>query len=208
MAAALALMVGWGLALLGGVDNGLAQGTAGAYRFEVDPDASEALYRVREELVGVTLPGDAVGRTDYISGAAVFDEQGRIVTELSEVRVNLATLQSDRPQRDNYVRYNTLETARWQDAILVPVEVQGLPWPLPEEGSVPVTIVGDLTIKDLTRRVEWTGTATFEPGAMRIEARTEFTFAEFNLQQPRVPLVLSVEDLIRLEANIRFRQVN
>ncbi|OUN00453.1 MAG: hypothetical protein BAA04_11250 [Firmicutes bacterium ZCTH02-B6] len=177
----------------------------GPYRFDVDGTASQALYRVREELVGVALPGDAVGRTNWISGTAVFDEQGQVIPELSAVRVNLATLQSDRPQRDNYVRYTTLEAGRWPEAVMVPVEVQGLPWPLPEEGSVPVTVVGDVTIKDVTRRLEWTGTASFEPGAMRVSVRTQFNFAEFNLQQPRVPLVLSVEDLIRLEADILFR---
>lgn len=182
----------------------LAGPAAASVEFTIDGNASEARYRVREELVGVALPGDAVGRTNWIEGTAVFDEQGRVVPELSVVRVSMATLQSDRAQRDNYVRYTTLEAGRYPDAMLVPVEVRGLPWPLPEEGTAPVTIVGDLTIRDVTRRVEWSGTASFEPGAMRISAGTQFTFAEFSLQQPRVPLVLSVEDLIRLEADIRF----
>lgn len=199
--AVLALMIAVGLGAAA------ADAPEVAYRFEVDGSASEALYRVREELVGVALPGDAVGRTNWISGTAAFDEQGRVIPELSVVRVNLATLTSDRPQRDNYVRYTTLEAARWPEAVMVPVEVQGMPWPLPAEGSVPVTVVGDLTIKDVTRRIAWTGTATFERGAMRIAVQTQFDFAEFNLQQPRVPLVLSVEDLIRLEANILFRLV-
>ena len=209
------LMAAGTLAPAGGLDFAQAQGgesfapeTAGVYRFEVDASASETLYRVREQLVGLPLPNDAVGRTNYVSGTAVFDEEGRIVPELSEVRVAVATLRSDRPQRDNYVRYTTLEASRYPDTVLVPVEVRGLPWPLPQEGSAPVTIVGDLTIRDVTRRVEWTGTATFEPGAMRIEATTQFTFADFSLQQPRVPLVLSVEDVIRLEADVRFQAVD
>jgi len=193
------------LVVVAGLSLWAAGPAAAGYEFHVDGANSEARYRVREELVGVALPGDAVGRTNWIAGTAVFDDEGRIVPELSAVRVNMATLQSDREQRDNYVRYTTLEASRWPYAVLVPVEIAGLPWPLPEEGSVPVTVVGDLTIRDVTQRVEWTGTASFEPGAMRIQARTQFTFAQFNLQQPRVPLVLSVEDVIRLEADIRFQ---
>ena len=182
--------------------------SGGGYRFAVVSAESEALYRVREEVAGIPLPVDAVGRTNEVSGTVVFDAQGRVVRELSVARVNLNSLRSDESRRDNFVRQNTLQTSRYPEAVLVPTEVRGLPWPLPQEGSAAVTITGDLTIRDVTRCVEWTGTATFEPGAMRIEARTEFTFADFSLQQPRVPLVLSVEDLIRLEADIRFQLVD
>lgn len=183
---------------------GTASGPSGAYRLAVVSGESEALYRVREQLAGISFPVDAVGRTRQVSGAVVFDEEGRVIPELSEVRVNLASLQSDQSRRDNFVRQNTLQTSRYPDAVLVPTEVRGLTFPLPQEGSAPVTIVADLTIRNVTRQVEWTGTAYFEPGAVRIEAGTSVTFADFDLQQPRTAAVLSVADTIRLEANVRM----
>ncbi|MBO8142221.1 MAG: YceI family protein [Firmicutes bacterium] len=215
--------IGLVVALYGGIYGGSAKspgasdtpGTPGAeqkagtpsegdYRYEVATGDSEALYRVREELVNVPLPVDAVGRTRQVEGTVVFDEDGQVVPELSAVRVNLAALESDQSRRDNFLRQNTLQTAQYPEAVLVPVEVRGLEFPLPEQGSAPVTIVGDMTIRDVTRRVEWTGTARFEPGGMRIEAGTAFTFADFKLDQPRVPILLSVDDMIRLEANVRL----
>jgi len=168
------------------------------------PEESEALYRVREQLAGISFPIDAVGRTRQVSGAVVFDAQGRVVPELSVVRVNVNSLRSDESRRDNYVRQNTLQTSRYPEAALVPVEVQGLTFPLPESGSTQVTITGDMTIRSVTRRIVWTGTAHFEPGGLRIEAGTSFTFSEFNLQQPRAAMVLSVADTIRLEVNARL----
>jgi len=185
-----------------------ASDAGGVYRFAVVPAESEALYRVREELVGIPLPVEAVGRTNEVSGTVVFDAHGRVVRELSVARVNLNSLKSDQSRRDNFVRQNTLQTSKYPEAVLVPTEVRGLTFPLPEEGSAPVTIAGELTIRDVTRPVEWSGTAYFEPGAMRIEASTSFTFADFSLQQPRVPFVLSVSDTIRLEASVLFERLD
>ena len=181
---------------------------AEAYRFEVVAAESEALYRVREQFVNVSLPVDAVGRTRQIQGQVAFDEAGTVIVDRSGVRVNLASLQSDQARRDNFLRQNTLQTNRYPEAVFIPAEVRGLSFPLPAQGSVPVTIVGDMTIRDVTRRVEWTGTAHFDPQGMRIEASTAFTFRDFSLEQPRMPFLLSVEDTIRLEANVRLRRVD
>lgn len=179
-----------------------------AYRFEVVAAESEALYRVREEFVNVALPVDAVGRTRQIQGHVVFDEAGTVIANLSSVRVNLASLQSDQARRDNFLRQNTLQTNQYPDAVLIPSEIRGLTFPLPAQGSVPVTIAGDMTIRNVTRRVEWTGTAHFDPQGMRIEATTAFTFQDFALQQPRVPFLLGVDETIRLEADVRFKRVD
>jgi len=183
----------------------LAQGPAAA-RYTVVASGSEVRYRVREQLVGLSFPNDAVGATSAVDGAIVLDAQGRIVPGGSRFTVDLRTLKSNEARRDNYLRRNTLETETYPSVTFVPTEVRRLPVPLPASGSAPFEMVGDLTVKDVTRRVTWEATATFDGPTVSIQARTAFHFGDFGLRQPRVSVVLSVEDDIKLEADLTLRR--
>jgi polyisoprenoid-binding protein YceI len=167
---------------------------------------SEVRYRVREQLVGLNLPNDAVGATSAIDGAIVFDAQGRIVPGESRFTVDLRTLKSDEARRDNYIRRNTLQSDTYPTVTFVPTEARRLPFPLPTSGSVPFELVGDLTVKDATRRVTWEATAVLDGPKVSVRARTAFRFGDFDLRQPRVSVVLSVEDNIKLEADLVLRR--
>lgn len=175
-------------------------------RFVVVPERSEARYRVTEQLVNVSLPNDAIGRTQEINGVLVINPDGTIVSGESRFEVDLSMLRSDESRRDNYLRQNTLETGRFPLAVFVPTQVSGLPAELPQSGDVAFRLIGDLTIRDVTRQVEWEVTGSVQGDEMRGQATTSFTFEDFNLRQPRVPVVLSVEDTIRLEVDITMQR--
>jgi polyisoprenoid-binding protein YceI len=196
-----------GLAFVGALRGSipaLAQDRA-PVRYGVVAEESEVRYRVREQLVGVNFPNDAVGATSAVEGGVAFDGQGRVVPSDSRFTIDLRTLRSDEARRDNYLRRNTLETERYPTVTFVPTEARRLPFPLPQTGSAPLELVGDLTVKDATRRVTWEATATFEGPRVRIRARTAFRFGDFGLRVPRVSVVLSVEDDIKLEADLVLR---
>jgi polyisoprenoid-binding protein YceI len=171
-------------------------------------DGSEVRYRVREQLVGLSFPNDAVGATSTIDGGVAFDAQGRVRRGDSRFTVDLRTLRSDEARRDNYLRRNTLETERYPTVTFVPTEARRLPFPLPQSGTVPFELVGELTVKEATRPVTWDATATIDGPRIGVRARTAFRFADFNLPVPRVAVVLSVEDDIKLEADLVLRRGN
>jgi len=175
--------------------------SAGRITYVVVSEESEARYRVREQLVGVDLPNDAVGTTRAITGVLVI-EGGRVVPEASRFQVDLRTLTSDQARRDNFIRRNTLQADRYPYAVFIPREIQGLPSPLPTSGEHAFRLIGDLTIREATRPVTWEVTARVEGNRVIAQARTQFTFADFNLEQPRVPVVLSVDETIRLEIDV------
>jgi polyisoprenoid-binding protein YceI len=194
------------LVLLGLLVSAAAAQTPAVVRFGVVAERSEARYRVREQLVGVSFPNDAVGVTGAVDGAIALDAQGRVLPGDSRFTVDLRTLRSDEPRRDNYVRRNTLETDRYPRAVFVPTEVRGLRVPLPAAGTVPFELVGDLTVRDVTRRITWDATASFAGPDVSVRARTAFRFEDFGLRVPRVSVVLSVEDTIRLETDVLLRR--
>lgn len=177
-----------------------------APRYRVVADRSEARYRVREQLAGINFPSDAVGTTSTVEGSLSLDAQGRIRTSDSRLTVDLRSLRSDKERRDNYVRRNTLETERYPTAVFNPSELRGLPFPLPQTGTTSFELIGDLTIRDTTRRVTWEATATFNGQELSVQAKTSLRFADFGLSIPRVASVLSVEDTIHLETDLLLRR--
>jgi polyisoprenoid-binding protein YceI len=175
-----------------------------ALRLTVAPTGSAARYRVREQLVSLDLPNDAVGETKSITGAIAFDSEGKVLRDASKFTVDAGTFVSDRDRRDRFVRGELLEAERFPTVTMVPTTITGVSFPLPTSGSRPVQITGDLTVRGVTRPTIWKGTAQFSSRNVAVAAATAFTFDDFQIEQPSVPVLLSVADTIRLEINVNL----
>ena len=108
-------------------------------------------------------------------------------------------MKSDKDRRDGYVRGRLLQASEHPTVELTPTAIEGLTLPLPTSGSRTFQLQGDLTVRGVTRPTTWQVKATFDGAKVTGSAATTFTFAEFGLTQPRVPVVLSVADTIQLE---------
>ena len=173
---------------------------SGPVTLQIVPDKSEVRYRVREQLAQVSLPSDAIGKTNSITGTIVGKLDGTIDPSQSKFVVDLRTLQSDRSQRDNFLRRGVLQTDQFPNAVFVPKEAPGLPLNFPPSGPVSFKLSGDLTIRNVTKPVTWDVTCDAPQGNQgTCHATTSFKFGYFNIQQPSVPVVLSIVDNITLE---------
>jgi polyisoprenoid-binding protein YceI len=172
--------------------------------FTVAPTGNEARYRVREQLAGFDLPNDAIGATKDIAGRIVVDPSGKVLKDSSKIVVTLTELKSDKTRRDNFLKTRTLETQKFPQVELVPVTFEGLAEPIPAGQSRTFSLVGDLTVRGVTRPTTWHVTARADGKDIVGTASTSFTFKDFNLDQPRVPVVLSVADTIKLEYDFHF----
>ena len=170
----------------------------------VAPDGNEARYRVREQLAGFDLPKDAIGATKDVKGRIVIGPDGKVVKDGSKVSIDLASLKSDQARRDNFLRRATLETSKYPQAELVPVALEGLLLPIAPGSSQTFSVRGDLTVHGATHPTIWQVTARAEGNGIVGSATTAFTFKDFGLDQPKVPVVLSVADTIRLEYDFHF----
>jgi polyisoprenoid-binding protein YceI len=190
-----------------GTEPAVTPGSAstGAIVYTLVPGKNEARYRVREQLADASLPNDAVGRTSQVSGSIAILPDGSIDPASSKFTVNVTSLQTDRSMRDNYVRRNVLNTDQYPDVVFVPTQVSGLTFPLPASGNVQFQLTGDLTIRDATHPVTWDVQGKLENGAATGTATTTFKFEDFGLTQPKVPVVLGVEDHITLEVDVTLQ---
>lgn len=178
---------------------------SGPIRLVVAPEGNEARWRVRERLASFDFPNDAVGTTHDIGGAIVIGADGKPVAKDSKITVNLTTLHSDREMRDRYVQHRTLETGKFPTAVLVPTDFLRLRSPtLPDTGSFSFELVGDLTVHGVTKSTTWLVNAVAGHGGFAGTAQTRVTFEDFGMTQPRVPILLSIEDEINLEFQFSF----
>lgn len=181
----------------------LPEGTEAATLLAIVPEESAARYRVQEELaqVGET---EAVGETRAIIGTLAFDEGGLPVA-CSRFDVDMRTLQSDQARRDNYLYTNTLEAEKYPLATFVLRAVEGMDAPLAEGQETTLTLIGDLTLRDTTKLVAWEATVTMADGALTGGAATEFEMPDFAIEPPSVPVVLSLDETVRLEIDLTAR---
>ncbi len=157
-----------------------------------------ARYKVEEELArqGFFV---ATGETTEVVGRISFDDDGGVVSGESGIVLQAATFKTDSDRRDRFVRERTLQTADFPAISFIPTSAEGLPSPLSEaSGMVEFTLTGELTIRDQTRPVTWDVVAEFGDEIKGL-ASLETTFEEFAMEKPSVAIVISVDDIIRLE---------
>ena len=187
-------------------DSMSAASQTAALRFALAPTGNAARYRVREQLVGHDLPNDAIGETKLLAGSIAFDSKGKVIPQASRFTVAAGSFVSDKDRRDGFVRGRLLEADQYPTIVLVPTEVRGVSLPLPKSGSAPIEMTADLIVRGVSRPTVWKGTAQFEAGRIVGSAATAFTFADIQIEQPRVPVLLSVADTIRLEIDFNLVQ--
>jgi polyisoprenoid-binding protein YceI len=179
-------------------------GQAPAVRLVVDTTGTLVRYRVRERLVGKELDNDAVGVTRAVSGQIALAADGSVVPEDSKITIDVTGLESDQARRDNYVRRRLLLTDSNPTVVFVPTAIRGGPPTVPSSGTGRFTLSGNLTVRGVTKPTTWTVNARYLPSNVTGSASTAFTFADFGIAQPRVPILLSVSDTIRLEYDFNF----
>jgi polyisoprenoid-binding protein YceI len=171
--------------------------------FVTDDSGNAARFRVREQLVGFDLPNDAIGTTPAVSGELVLRANGS-VSPLSKFTVDIRRLKSDEDKRDRYVQTRILDSAKYPTVAFLITHINGLKLPLATSGSVHFTMRGNLTVHGSTKPTNWKVTANLSPAEVTGTASTVFTFEDFGLLRPKVPIVLSVQDTIRLEYDFRL----
>lgn len=179
-------------------------GIAPAIRLIADTTGAEVRYRVRERLLGKDLDNDAIGVTRAVSGQIALAADGSVIPAESKITIDVTGLKSDQSRRDGYVQRRLLETEKYPTVTFEPTAVQGGPKSIPTTGTGTFTLVGNLTVRGVTRPTTWKVNATYASTAVTGSAATAFTFAEFEIAQPKVPILLSVSDTIRLEYDFNF----
>ena len=173
-------------------------------RFTLAATGNQARFIVREHLMIMDAPNDAIGVTRAISGGITLSADGRIDPAGSKIVVDLSTLTSDKENRDSWIKSHTLKTDSFPNAVFVPRQFTGIGGALPNSGTAGVKLVGDLTVHGVTRPVTWDVTLTAQGNDYVGSASTHIKFEDFGMEQPRLMIVISVIDDVKLEYDFHF----
>jgi polyisoprenoid-binding protein YceI len=167
-------------------------------------NSAKTTVRVREQLVGVNLPSDAVLVATGAAGTFVLKDDGTFSSD-SKITFDLTTLASDQRDRDSFVKMDTLQTRQFPTATFVPTKTTGLALPLPASGEFTFRLTGQMTIHGKTKEVTFDVTAKRSGNELTATAAAAPTwkFADFGMTAPSVPFrVVSVVDEIRVVVDL------
>jgi polyisoprenoid-binding protein YceI len=166
-------------------------------------DRSKATIRVREQLVGVSLPSDAVLTATGAKGSFGLNADGTFASG-SKVTFEISTLSSDERNRDDFIRRDTLRVSQFPTAEFAPTKTAGLTLPMPTSGTFTFTLTGNMTIKGTTKEVTFDVTAKRDGADLTATATANpsWKFGDFGMTAPRSFSVLSIVDEIRASIDI------
>lgn len=164
---------------------------------------STARYISEEQVSGIGAQ-TAIGETQAIIGTILFDD-ANVPLACSRFDADLRTLQSDEARRDNYLYTNTLETETYPLATFVLARVEGLEGGMVDGEATTLSLVGDLTLHGVSLPAVWEAEVTLDGDTLIGTARTSFNMADYNMEQPVVGPVISVDETVELEVEITAR---
>jgi polyisoprenoid-binding protein YceI len=178
---------------------------AGARRFTIVAERSLATIRVREQVAAIPAPGDAILTTRAFSGTVVLLPDGGFANG-SAFAADLDALKSDEPLRDEWIKFNTLNTRVYPRAEFTLERVSGVPMPIAAQGEWAATLEGTMKIHGVERRLAWPVQVTRSSGEVRVRGTTAFPFGDYGMAVPANRLILSVVDDVRLEIDLVARE--
>jgi polyisoprenoid-binding protein YceI len=166
--------------------------------FEIAPEESEARFVVDEVLLNA--PKTVVGATDQVAGQMAVDPSRPENAQIGTILTNARTLATDSSQRDRAVQNQVLQTDQHEYISFTPTDVVALAGGVSPGQAMPFQIVGDLTIRGVTREVTFDATIV-SPSADRLtgSATSTIRYADWGISIPKVPSVASVSDEVQLQ---------
>jgi len=170
-------------------------GTAQVYT--IDSAASQVRFEIGEDLRGAR--NNVVGTTDQVAGQISVNLADLSQTEVGIIQINARTLVTDNDFRNRAIANEILDTGDFEFITFTPTSVEGLPASATIGEAISFSIVGDLTIRDITMP------ATFNVEATAVSetqitgtATATVNRADFGLQIPSVPSVANVDEQVQL----------
>lgn len=176
--------------------------------FVIVPGETSASYSIEEILLNENnRVATVIGKTTQVEGEFVLNYEDPSASQFGLITANLRGLISDERQRDEAIRAQWLESARYPLATFRTKEVRNFPAEPRAGEPVHFQLVGDLTIKEVSREVTWDVAATLKVDQLVGPATTSILLADFNVPPPGVAGVLIVADGVTVSVDFTFKTV-
>ena len=176
--------------------------------FAIVPEDSEVRFGLNEVLRGE--PTRVIGRTDQIAGQIRVDFETPAESEVGAIRINARTLVTDQEMRNRAIRSQILQSGQdeFEFSEFQPTAIEGMPESITMGEPFTFSLVGDLTVRDITNPVTWEVTVTpVSEDEITGLATAQVMRGDYNLVIPSVPSVADVSEEVDLEIEFTARAV-
>ena len=160
-------------------------------------EGSEATFTVTEQLASLSLPNDAVVRTNALSGHVSLDGQESVI------EIDLLQLSSDSSYRDRYIRERLF--ANHPTGTFKVQGLDELPDGFTDGDMVSAQVDGELTVRGITTPLTFDVEARDDGDVVFIIGRTTFTWDQLQIPKPTANAVVSLEDEVGVEVLLAAR---
>ncbi|MCY3800026.1 MAG: YceI family protein [Chloroflexi bacterium] len=184
-----------------------------------EPEGEKVLFRlvqaesrVRFEIDEILRgePFRVIGVTDQVAGDLIIDFASPQDSQLGTLRINARTLQTDDGRRDRAIRSRILQSAEdaYEFIEFVPTSLVGLPSGVAIGDEIQFTIVGTLTIREISAEITFDAVVSIESDSrVSGSAVTTIQRATYDLTIPSVPFVASVGEDVLLAIDFAAERV-
>ncbi|MBK8047173.1 MAG: YceI family protein [Anaerolineales bacterium] len=189
----------------------------GLRTFVVDPSASKASYLVDEEFLGGALDklGIAAGAVDVVGSTQEIEGQLQLnLNDLSAAlgdnsfTVKMNTLTTDQDRRDNFIRENGPKFDQFPVATFKATAIEGAPASYTDGEEVSFKMIGDLTVRDVTKPITFDVKAAINGDTLTGTATANTKMSEFGIEPPNFANTLTVADAFGIEVQITAKEQN
>jgi polyisoprenoid-binding protein YceI len=174
--------------------------------FQIVPEQTTASYEVQEQFLNRSLPNQAKGTTNAVTGEFQFSLDGQPNGEVTKITVDLRTLTSDSSRRDGRIRTQWLESEKYPFAEFTSTEVQGAPASYTDGQEVTFKLVGDMTIREVTKPVTFDVTGVLNGDTVTGTATTQILMKDFGFDPPDIAGMLTVKDGVTVTVNFTAKE--
>lgn len=167
---------------------------------------SVAGYRVREQLASLPAESDAVGRTSAVTGSITIETSGSTTTLMAgQITVDTTSIASDKPQRDNRLRNQGLQTDTYPTATFKLTKAVVVPAAALAGTASDITLTGDLTLHGVTKSVDFPAKAQLVNGTIQVAGSISFPLSDYSIVAPNLGgIIVSIADNGTLEFLVNF----
>lgn len=183
-----------------------ASSASGVVTYRLAPDESSLTYEVGEVFIDQgNVFAVAVGVTNGVSGDIQVDFDRPQETTVGALTADISGFRSDSSRRDSAIRSRYLQSAQYPLVTFTPTTISGLPETIVPGQVYPLTLQGDLTIRETTRPAVFEAQVVWQENILTGQAATTFLMSDFGFGPIDILGVLKTEDEVKITVDFVAR---
>lgn len=163
--------------------------------YKIVPGESQLQYEVGEVFLNENNRfAIAHGVTPQVQGEIMVDSTAPQNSSLGTITADISQFKSDSGRRDNAIRTRFLESQRFPTVTFVSTQIEGLPASYEPGQEIPLKISGDLTIREVTKPVNFEAVVRLDGNQLSGVATTTILMSDFGFGPISIAGILKTED--------------